>query len=177
VSELSPGDRAFFDRFKAWKHRPKDFRATSENDPTPQVVYADLMKSVFAPSLRSAGLKGSGGRFELASERYWAQLGFQKSAFSDSSVLKFTVNLSVIDRETWAEQVAVKSYLGTKPSPSIHYGSWAEQVRIGRLMPSGEDLWWSLGRGEDPVPVAEEVVSALIDEAVPWLFAKTAALG
>jgi hypothetical protein len=177
MSELRPEDRAFFDRFKAWKHRPKDFRATSENDPTPQVVYADLMKSAFAPSLRAAGLKGSGGRFELASDKYWAQLGFQKSAFSDSSVLKFTVNLSVIDRGVWAEQAAAKSHLGTKPSPSIHYGSWAEQVRIGRLMPSGEDLWWSLTRGDDPTPMATEVVSALIDVAVPWLVAMTAEQG
>jgi len=175
VSELRPEEQAFFDRFKAWKHRPKEFRAAVEDDPTPQVVYADLMKSAFAPSLRSVGLKGSGGRFELPSERYWAQLGFQKSAFSDSSVLQFTVNLSVIDRVTWAEQAAVKSHLGTKPSPSIHYGSWAEQVRIGRLMPSGEDLWWSLRRGDDPMPMATEVVSALIDVAVPWLVAKTAA--
>jgi len=172
---MHPDDRAFFERFRAWKHRPKDFRATSENDPTPQVVYADLMKSTFAPSLRAAGLKGSGGRFELASEKYWAQLGFQKSAFSDSSALKFTVNLSVIDREIWAEHAAAKSHLGTKPSPSIDYGSWAEQVRIGHLMPSGEDLWWSLSRGDDPTLMATEVVSALIDVAVPWLRAKTAA--
>lgn len=85
-------DRAFFDRFRAWKQRPKDFSPAAENDPTPQGVYPDLMKGVFAPALREAGLKGSGGRFELPSEKYWAQLGFQKSAYSDSSALKFTVN-------------------------------------------------------------------------------------
>lgn len=77
---MCPEDRAFFERFRAWKHRPKDFSPATEDDPTPQVVYAELMKRVFAPALREAGLKGSGGRFELPSQKYWAQLGFQKSA-------------------------------------------------------------------------------------------------
>jgi hypothetical protein len=170
---MSQADRAFLERFKAWKHRPKDHRSGSENDPTPQQVYDDLMKASFAPALRAAGLKGSGGRFELPSDKYWAQLGFQKSVYSDSSALEFTVNLSVISRDVWEEQAAAKPHLGKKPTPSIHYGSWAEQVRIGQLTPSGEDLWWRLNRREDPGPVAERVVSALLDFAVPWLVAKS----
>ena len=170
---MSPEGRVFFERFKAWKHRPKDFSPGSETDPTPQQVYDDLMKGSFAPALRAVGLKGSGGRFELPSEEYWAQLGFQKSAFSDSTALKFTVNLSVIGREVWAEQAAAKPSLGNKPKPSTFYGSWAEQVRIGRLTASGEDLWWSLNRGDDPNPIGEQVVSTLLDLAVPWLVAKS----
>ncbi|WP_340537995.1 DUF4304 domain-containing protein [Nocardioides sp. GXZ039] len=174
---MHPEDRDLFDRFRAWKSRPKDFSPATESDPTPQVVYSDLMKGVFAPALREAGLKGSGGRFELPSEKCWAQLGFQKSVHSDSSILRFTVNLSVIDRETWARRPAVTSRPGTKPSPSIYYGAGAgqEQARIGALMPAGEDFWWSLSRGHDPTSVAEEVVSALIELAVPWLVARTAA--
>jgi hypothetical protein len=173
VTEMTPEDRAFFDRFKLWKHRPKDFSPSSENDPTPQQMYDRLMKETFAPALRAAGLKGSGGRFELPSEKYWSQLGFQKSAYSDSSALKFTVNLSVISREVWAEQAAAKPHLGKKPAPSVFYGSWADQVRIGDLTTSGEDLWWSLNRGDDPSPMAEQVVSTLLELAVPWLVAKS----
>ena len=131
------------------------------------------MKKSFAPALRAAGLKGSGGRFELPSEEYWSQLGFQKSAHSDSDSLKFTVNLSVISRQVWAEQLLARPQLGQKPKPSTFYGSWADQVRIGRLTSSGEDLWWWLNRGDDPSPVGEQVVSALLDLAVPWLVAKS----
>jgi hypothetical protein len=173
VAEMGPDDRAFFERFKAWKHRPKDNTPGSDDDPTAQQVYDQLMKVSFAPALRTAGLKGSGGRFELPSERYWSQLGFQKSAFSDSAALKFTVNLSVIGRDVWAEHAAAKPHLGKKPSPSIFYGSWAEQVRIGRLTPSGEDLWWWLRRGDDPAPIGEQVLAALLELAVPWLVAKS----
>lgn len=40
-------------------------------------------------------------------------------------------------------------------------------------MPSGEDVWWSMIRADDPTSVAEHVVSALLDLAVPWLISKT----
>ena len=173
MTEMRPEDRAFFERFKAWKHRPKDNSPASDSDPTPQQVYDHLMKESFAPALREVGLKGSGGRFELPSEKYWAQLGFQKSAFSDSAALAFTVNLSVIGREVWAEHAAAQPHLGKRPKPSTFYGSWAEQVRIGGLMPSGEDLWWELNRGDDPNAIAKEVVSTLRDVAVPWLVANS----
>jgi Domain of unknown function (DUF4304) len=172
---MQPADRAFFERFKAWKHRPKDYTPGSATAPTPQQVYDHLMKDSFAPALRAAGLKGSGGRFELPSGNYWSQMGFQKSAFSDSTGLKFTVNLSVIDRGIWAAQAEAKPHLGHKPKPSTFYGSWADQVRIGQLTPSGEDRWWSLSRGEDPNPVTQDVLSTLLDLAVPWLISKSGA--
>lgn len=140
---------------------------------TAHQIYDELMKTTFAPALRGAGLRGSGGRFQLPSEDYWVQLGFQKSAFSDSAELKFTMNLSLISREVWAEHASRQPPLGKKPKPSTFYGSWAEQVRIGALTPSGEDLWWWLKQGEDPGPASEQVLSILLGLAVPWLVAKS----
>jgi len=86
--------------------------------------------------------------------------------------LKFTVNLSVIDREVWAEHALAEPYLGKKPKPSTFYGDWAEQVRIGRLTPTGQDLWW-LKQGDDPKPIAEQVTATLLGLAVPWLVSKS----
>ena len=100
-------------------------------------------------------------------------MGFQKSAYSDSAALQFTVNLSVISRQVWAEQASVRPHLGAKPTPNIGYGYWADQVRIGDLTESGEDLWWSLSRGDEPSRLAEQVVSTLLELAVPWLVAKS----
>lgn len=175
MMELSPGDRVAFERFRAWKHRSKVYRLGSDAEPTTQQIYANLMKEAFAPALRTAGLRGSGGRFELPSDEFWAQLGFQKSAYSDSNTLKFTINLSVIGRAVWAEQAAKKPYLGKKPSPLIHYGDWADQIRIGALTTSSEDLWWWLHAGDDPRPVEQEVVAMLVGLAVPWLIARASA--
>jgi hypothetical protein len=46
-------------------------------------------------------------------------------------------------------------------------------VRIGRLTPSGEDLWWWPRRGNDPATTGDQVISTLLDLAVPWLVAKS----
>jgi hypothetical protein len=87
--------------------------------------------------------------------------------------VKFTVNLSVISRARWVEQSSAEPFLPAKPAPSTFYGPWGDHVRIGILMPSGQDLWWWLNRGENPIRLADEVVSLLLDLAVPWLLAKS----
>lgn len=127
------------------------------------------MKSDFGPALRSAGLRGSNGRFELPSERYWAQLGFQKSAHSDRQEVRFTVNLSVIGRDEWDTQTATKPYLGERPTPNTKYGAWADQVRIGQLTPDGEDKWWRIIRGLPPTGMRDDATHDLLTYAVPWL--------
>ena len=66
-------------RFVGWKHRERHSNSRSDVLPSPQDVYADLMKTTFAPALRAVGLRGSNGRFELPSDVYWAQLGFFRS--------------------------------------------------------------------------------------------------
>ena len=125
-------------------------------------MYADLMKNAFAPALRAEGMRGSGGRFELPSATYWAQLGFQKSQYSDGQEVRFTVNLSVIDRAEWDTQVAKHPYLGPRPTPTSHYDRWARQQRIGLLNPDRADKWWRLVRGEQPAAVRDDVLHDLL---------------
>jgi hypothetical protein len=86
--------------------------------------------------------------------------GIQKSAYRSSDEIRFTVNLSVISRAEWARQSAVQPYLGKRPTPTVQYGPWADQVRIGQLTPSGEDKWWRIIRGADVDPVRIDALSA-----------------
>ena len=70
ATDLSPEYAEALRLFNSWKHRqrpqvPADGRARE-----PQHIYAELMKNDFAPALRSAGLRGSNGRFELPSETH-----------------------------------------------------------------------------------------------------------
>lgn len=132
------------------------------------------MRKAFAPALRSAGLRGSNGRFELPSEAYWAQLGFQKSAYSDGRELRFTVNLSVIGRTEWAAQIAARPYLGQRPTPNTHYGTWADQTRIGQLTPEGEDKWWRVVPDVGAGAIRDDVLADLLTYGVPWLREHTA---
>jgi hypothetical protein len=166
---MSAEDRAVLERFKAWKHRKKGHNTGAHDDPRPQEVYSELMKNAFAPALREAGLKGSGARFELPSERFWAQLGFQKSAYSDGLEVRFTVNLSVIRRDEWEKQTSAKPHLGERPTPSTHYGTWADQVRLAQLTPESADKWWRIVRGVDSSEARDDAVHDLLTYGVPWL--------
>ena len=87
MTEMKPQGHAFSERFKVWKHRPKDHTTGSEGDPTSQ-TYDDLMKESFAPALRAAGLKGSGGRFEFPSEKYWSLLGLPEVGLQRLPILE-----------------------------------------------------------------------------------------
>lgn len=126
------------------------------------------MKKSFGPALRDAGLRGSGVRFELPSDVYWSQLGFQKSVHSDGQEVRFTVNLSLILREEWTHQVAAKPYLGKRPTPTNHYGS-ADHARIGSLTPDRADKWWRIVRGAGSDAVRDDTLHDLLTYAVPWL--------
>jgi hypothetical protein len=170
---LQPEDAEAVRRFQAWKHRPRQPGQDDDGLTTPQSVYADQMKAAFAPALRGAGLRGSGGRFELPSACYWAQLGFQKSAYSSGDQLRFTINLSVIPRDEWARQSTAKPYLGKHPTPSTQYGAWAKTARIGQLTPRGEDKWWRILRGADAAAVRDDALHDLLTYAVPWLRQQT----
>lgn len=127
------------------------------------------MKERFAPFLREAGLRGSGGRFTLASETYWLLLGFQKSTSSDRHEVRFTVNVSAIRRDVWDAQRAATPYLGRTPQPATLYGPWAEQQRIGMLTPSGLDKWWRLRPDRNVDAFVADVLADLRQYAIPWL--------
>ncbi|WP_091074744.1 DUF4304 domain-containing protein [Microlunatus sagamiharensis] len=132
------------------------------------------MKTAFAPFLRERGFRGSSGRFELPSDTHWAQLGFQKSAYSDRAELRFTINLSVISRNEWAQQLQANPHLGARPTPTISYGSWADQTRIGMLIPPPGDKWWRIIGGSNVTPVRDDVLTDLDAYAIPWIVAQAA---
>jgi hypothetical protein len=171
---LRPQDEAAVRQLAAWKHRQRDKTIRGDGWPSPQDVYAGMMKTAFGPALRGAGLRGSTGRFELPSNTYWAQLGFQKSSYSGADEVRFTVNLSVISRTEWEMQKAAKPYLGKQPTPTAHYGPWADQARIGELTPAGADKWWRIIRGAAVEPVQADALADLLTYAVPWLKASVA---
>jgi hypothetical protein len=94
-------------------------------------------------------------------------LGFQKSQFSDSSAVKFTLNIKVVPKTVWATMRTERPHFPPKPSPNTGYGSFEWHQRIGKLLPGGEDRWWLLRLGEDNSSTEADVVSVLTNVAVP----------
>ena len=135
--------------------------------PTAQETFASMMKEQIGPGLRTLGFKGSGHAFALPDDAHFAQVGFQKSTCSDSTAVRFTINVSVIALNAWAEAHLRKPYLPARPSPSVLYGSPFWQKRVGQLLPSGEDTWWLVHAGRDSTGVGDEVLTAVRTYVLP----------
>jgi hypothetical protein len=104
----------------------------------------------------------------IPSERFWALIGFQKSTASNAAALKFTINLQVVPRDAWSKASEEHPWRGAKPSANVVAGipgSWWQ--RIGGLLASGSDHWWWTEPDRPSEAVAEEVVAAIRDHALP----------
>ncbi|WP_018277778.1 DUF4304 domain-containing protein [Teredinibacter turnerae] len=133
---------------------------------TAQVKFKELIKNTIAPALRENGLKGSGQEFSIKSDDYWALIGLQKSMYSDSQGLKFTINIYVVSKQQWEEGREQYSYFPKKPSPNTKWQlGWSE--RIGMLMPSKLDHWWEFNNRTEERELAQQVVHAIMEYAVP----------
>src|SRR5712691_6087251 len=97
-----------------------------------------MLREDVAPSLRRLGLKGSGQVYTIPSSTHWAIVAFQKSAYSDADLVRFTLNLTVARKDEWAAAYAEKQpVIGRRPMPNTYVpvgSSW--HSRIGHLMPS-----------------------------------------
>ena len=134
---------------------------------TAQEAFTSMMTEQMGPGLRALGFKGSGQVFTLPDDDHVAQIGFQKSTYSDSTAIRFTINVSVISLEAWAESRHRKPHLPAKPSPSVFYGSPFWQKRVGKLLPDQEDIWWWVHAGQDATSVASEVLTIVRDYVLP----------
>jgi len=152
-----------------WRLRRRGGTVPVVPDVSAQEIYATMIKDVVSPALREQGLVGSGGRYSIRSETHWALLAFQKSWYSDSAEVRFTVNLMVVRRDDWDELVREHPYYGKKPSAITTYRNPARQVRIGELVDDLEDKWWRIFSGQDMDAVQPDLLGNLIDVGLPWL--------
>jgi len=128
-----------------------------------------MIKDVVSPALREQGLLGSAGRYSIKSETHWILLAFQKSWYSDSAEVRFTVNLMVVRRDAWEELLRESPHYGKKPSAIITYNDPVRHVRIGELVDDLEDKWWRIFSGQDMDAVQSDLLGNLIDVGLPWL--------
>lgn len=120
-----------------------------------------MVRARLAPGLRGYGFIGSGQTFRASIDDYYAQVTLQQAPVATTRYVRFTADLSVVQRNEWDEQLRVRPYYGARPNPSA--AGWT--ARIGELMsvggfPIGE-LWWELDAGRPFESLADEVVSAV----------------
>jgi len=131
-----------------------------------QEIFREFLKSSIAPELKACDLKGSGQNYSIKSDSHWALIGLQKSIYSDAVGLKFTINLCVVSKNDWELARQERSYLPLKPSANVHWPvGWVK--RIGYLLPKGQDYWWSVETTTDLKGLADEVIDAICNKAIP----------
>jgi Domain of unknown function (DUF4304) len=114
-----------------------------------------------APYLKTLGFSRRGRRFLLADGLSTANVTVQASRWNTPSCTRFTLNLG-----RYFEAIERKMPIVLEPSKQRphHIGS-----RIGDLLPTRGDHWWSSSKDEDIPVVTSEVVAALRDYGMPYL--------
>jgi hypothetical protein len=103
-----------------------------------QDEFRGFLRDLVSPAMRSAGLRGSAGRYYLPSLYCFAFVGFQKSEWSTGRAVKFTMNLKVVSREVWTLARVDQSWLPETPAPNTRYPVAEWSPRIGSLMPAAK---------------------------------------
>jgi len=114
-----------------------------------------------APYLKTLGFSRRGRRFLLAGELSTANVTVQASQWNTPTCTRFTLNLG-----RYFEAIERKMPIVLEPSKQRrhHIGS-----RIGALLPTHADHWWSISKEEDIPVVTSEVVAALHEYGMPYL--------
>lgn len=171
------------DSWWRWRLRPRNGKAGAaeftdypESSPivdgrTAQVIYGELVKDTLSPALRALGFTGSGGTYALKSQTHWAQLGLQKSSYSDRAEVRFTANLSVVSKADWDAFRAKHPAMPAKPAASMGYGAPVDDGRLGTIA-GGEDKWWIVKPTGDHEAVVADFVADLTCHGLPWLQAR-----
>ena len=121
-----------------------------------QDAFKELLKDHFAPMMRKLGFKGSGQKYSYPADDYFIQIGIQKSQYSDSERISFTLNIQIIGKEEWNEVRKTRDFYPEKPSANTFYGV-GKNERIGLMTPQNLDKWWDYGLDAKELSILDEI--------------------
>ena len=128
----------------------------------PNQLLDEVIASV-APLLTAGGYRKSARSFVSLSGGVARVVQFQSSQLKKPDEAAFTLGLAVTS-------VAFhEAYAGTPFPRNPGSAEPVLQATIGRLMPDGEDVWWSLKPGVSGQLIAREVEALLKDPLLPFL--------
>jgi uncharacterized protein DUF4304 len=115
------------------------------------------------PLLAAAGYKKSARNYVALDDGVARVIQFQTSQLKKPEEASFTVNL-------FATSTAFhEAYTGEPFPKNVGTAEPVVQAGIGRLMPDGEPIWWSLRPGVSSALIAKEVETLLKDPVLPFL--------
>ena len=152
------------------------WRSTSSRSYSPRVgrasqTFTCFLREDIAPRLRELGFKGSGKRFSLPDNDHYAVVSFhtRRTGFPDR--VRFTLNVSIVEKATWERAREATPALPAQPSAAASYGLddgmwWCP---VGTIV-GGHERWWTLDAdGARRDFLAREVLGAIEDAVLPTL--------
>jgi hypothetical protein len=129
-----------------------------------------------APGLRVLGFVGAGRRYRMEIDGHLAEILILESQPLTTDRIRFTLQLRVLGRDEWTEQLRVRPYSAAKPAS---LPGWT--APIGALIsvggyPVGE-LWWELEVGKPFDALAREVLTILRSFGIPAISHQIRAAG
>jgi hypothetical protein len=112
--------------------------------------------------LRPFGFRRRGQTFARQSSECWHVVNLQLSRFSPQNEKSLTVNISVHSK-------AVMHFHGEDPSKSPPYYACPIRFRIGWLMQSRSDKWWTVRDGTSAQIALTEIDEVLQSKGLPFL--------
>jgi hypothetical protein len=124
--------------------------------------FAAWLASDIGPVLRAHSFTKSGSNFHLRGSEGWGVINFQKSQWGSRSETRFTINVGVA-----LDKLAPIFDRDPTKRPPESMCDWRK--RIGRLMDSPRDTWWSVGAATRVQDLTTEVLPLIVDRALPWI--------
>ena len=123
----------------------------------------DEVLGLVTPVFAAAGYRKSARNFVALSDGVARVVQFQSSQLKKPDQACFTVNALV------TSTAFHEAYAGTPFPKNAASAEPVVQAGIGRLMPDGEPIWWSLGPAVSARLVADEIGALLKETVFPFL--------
>jgi hypothetical protein len=132
---------------------------------TSQQLFGSWLRARIAPVLREHGYAGSGQDFHRQFGENWAAINVQRDRYSTGAEVRFTINLGT-------KSALVLGERGDDPSQPVKEVDCDWRTRIGSLLPSRRDTWWSIRSGMRDVELetlGDTIRAHLVERALPEL--------
>ena len=128
----------------------------------PAQILDEVVKSVTA-LLTASGYRKSARSFVALADGVARVIQFQTSQLKKPEEASFTLSLLV------TSTAFHEAYTGATFPRNAGTAEPVMQAEIGRLLPGGEPVWWSLKPGVSSALIAKEAEALLRDTALPFL--------
>jgi hypothetical protein len=131
---------------------------------TPSELFDDVLKRL-SDALSASRFRRSRNTFRAQDREAWLVIQVQKSQFSTKESIRFTLNAGICLKTLLRFDARTLGSARRAPvEPDCHV-----RVRIGELLPDGEDKWWIIDHESEPDGLRRAVISAATDHALPFL--------